>query len=422
MKEGVPTPRTERLDDPAKRRFLRGALGVLIATGGATVVLRPEKLADGEQTHGPIESPEPLPRPEVPKFEEYVRAFEMQWGMSPNEIIFIDQHGQPLDDPFPLEQTFIDVTADQEEILVQAIGSDGKLTGRWLELMRAEISSMYDVPAELVGQLNVRSDFAAAEDQFPGLTFNSIAGIAQHHAAQPAAEGESQSRMECLLEVFPQHLDIPDPFIKQLLCDHIVGLVAKESKFNDELGKNSASAQQALQLTDSVRIEHLFKKDPNASAAENAQNKQAVADARLSFPQQVEIAAKHFSNIYKRLHVWLKKGKEVDSTATFDREYVFNDLRGAFSSDEDWQRYMLFPLMLNAYNGGSLLVADACAAFVDSYEGDFAKAAERYEGYDMYFAITRFAANSDKGRLKKYGPDSQSYTANVMAATNVLSA
>lgn len=412
MKERFPNTGPE---NPDRRKFLRDA----IVAAGAGALLNasfPTKLGDGEKTVARDNQSELMEQAQT-TFEGYLKSLEVKWTMTPDSVVFTDEYGQSLG-VFPIDQCFV-----EDEKKIEAIGHDGRFTGAWIKKMREEIATQHQLDPSSLTMLHVVQDFSAARESVSAedfASFNSITDIARYHSKQPAALGAEQSRLECLQTDFPKHLDIPDPLIKELLCEHVVGLVAKESKFNDELGKNKFTAQQALQLTDAVRIEHLYTRNSELSDEENKTIKKEVADRRLPFPLQVEVAAKHFSNIYKRIPHWLQHGQDLESGKEFDRPEVYGALRSCFESEEDWKRYMLFPLMINAYNGGSLLIGDACASFVQAHGDSLQEKAKSLREYDLYFAISRHARESGEGRLVNYGPDSSSYVANTIAATRAF--
>ncbi|MDA8597165.1 hypothetical protein N9L26_02395 [Candidatus Pacebacteria bacterium] len=434
---------SERVD-LERRKVLRGVLA------GMGVALTPSQIAN-EVFRAPETStdspdklpPEPTPRPERHEkftgFEAVLKGNEAWWNLRNDQLLLVDNEGAPVGEPVQFETFLIDKRDYWSSCKNEYDPNCHRLTPResknWIKYVKRRHAEKHDVAVDALFQRNVNADFKAARNNSnePALqqgiergTIVTNLDIVEYFGfnKDKSVPGDAANRTpaEYLRAEVENHLDIPNPVIKEEILKHIVGLAAKESKFNDALPKNSATAEGALQITDDVRVDHIYSEDVNLAEEENAARKQAAKNNKLSFVEQVEVCGKHFSNIYNRMQHWLTHGyeKEGKGFKTIDRPEVLEKIRACFASEEDWLHYGLAPMMINAYNCGSLLMGDVVAEFVKAHGDDLGKKYAHVQNYDLFHEITRYGKKHKQDRLRYYGKDASTYVGMIMAATNQL--
>ena len=222
---------------------------------------------------------------------------------------------------------------------------------------------------------------------------------------------EGRTRSEYLQQEITFHNKVPLT-VQDELRRLIVGLASQESRFNAGLSKNTATAEGILQLVDAVRKENGY--DP---------------EQKLSFVQEVDVAGKHFSNIFTRVKYWMKNErveKKDGTKETIRRPETYQTLRSLFpegrSGDELWQKYFLTPCMINAYNTGSRTIGTCLHEFVAAHSiQELQEMAGESPGYDLFTKFTYFARESGaSSSSRNYGRDAATYFVSIAAAAEVV--
>lgn len=176
------------------------------------------------------------------------------------------------------------------------------------------------------------------------------------------------------------------PVVQAELRRLMPGLSAKESGFNAAL-TSKAGAKGILQFMPETWAHYGGK-----------------PEEQKSLKRQVEIAGKFISDLYKQLNHHL--GEEV-----------LGVLRAQASDDESFQRDIMVPLVVNAYNVGAKRMAEAVQLYLERTPLESVP-----EGKDLYLAIAEFAKNSKEGRyLAGYQEQSFEYVLKIYALAEALS-
>lgn len=431
-------------EEPAmsRRGFLKLA-GAGAATAAAGYALWPER--DSVDTES-VEPPEAEPVPETveilrknEQFEKESLGWQRWWQLRYNQVLFVDESGAPVGEPVGFENFVVQRTrtgddGEPEEfdylLAPGAENDDGMLmdniAAEWLRYVEARHARRYNVTTQELQQRNVTEEFeqAVARDDEPALQesivdavqggngVETMVDLLQYYGMNPdkpvRGDIERRTRAEYLQEEILFHNRIPR-VVQEELKRLVVGLAAQESRFNAGLPKNSATAWGIMQLTDDVREEHGH--DP---------------DVKLSFRQEVEVAGKHFSNIYTRVRHWMQHSIERDSEGNYITKDSYERLRKLFSAgqtgEEAWQKYFLVPCMINAYNAGSWTIGACLHEFVAAHTDEELKAiAGEHPGYDLFQTFTHFAkANTANQYTEMYGEDAQAYTVSIVGCTKAL--
>lgn len=446
----------------SRRKFLLGASAAAGAAAGYGVIqsgVNNERILD-EQTELPerdsinkehaVEVQEAAPKSEA--FEAQRLGCQKWWELRYDQVLFVDRQGVPVGDPVPFENFVVKRTRtgkngqpEEFDYLLSPGKRDANglladnIAGEWLRYVKARHARRYGVDADMLRQRNITEEFEKAmqEEDEPELRESITDMLAGGNGVETMCDlvryygmntdkkvrGDEQerTRAQYLQEEIMFHNRVPQ-VVQDQLRHFIVGLAAQESRFNAGLPKNSATAEGVLQLTDAVRKEHGYP-----------------PQKRLSFVQEVDVAGRHFSNIYTRVRYWMKNemvpqirnGREVRKNGRVmyekrDRSQTFSILRGLFpkgqAGEEQWQKYFLTPCMINAYNAGSLIIGSCLHAFVDAHSmEELRELSGEPPGYDLYTAFTHFARACEVNEFtRRYGDDAQAYFLSIAGATQAL--
>lgn len=370
------------------------------------------------------------------QFAKRVAGYVEWWKLEDGHYQFVDREtGAPLGPPVGPQEFIVDMYDKSSQLEDQYAENAYRLTATeprtWLPFMARQ----QGIPNDSWEQLNVNVAFAAARanDAEPKLqqgiengsiktNFDIVEYFGMNEDRTVEGDVENRTYAEFVRDELPQHLDIDDPIVKDSVLKYAIGLIAKESRFNNKLGKNAATAQQACQLIDEVRAEYLFTWDNSLSQTENERQRQSIIDRTLTFPEEVALMGKKFSDVYKRVPHWIDHGYEkIDGNwQQTDRVGNLDTLKARYASDEDWKRYGLVPLMIVAYNTGELRVGDMVDAYIKKNADVVTTSSRDIEGYDLYYDISYQAAESNEGRLKDFGPDGVAYVPMIFAATEMV--
>ncbi len=119
--------------------------------------------------------------------------------------------------------------------------------------------------------------------------------------------------------------------------------------------------------------------------------------------------------MYDRVHYWCYEEE------SYGGRNLLEEVKALLASQEDFERYFLTPLLVNAYNTGEKGIGVVVQAFVLSGGlAQFTAAGERRAGYDVFQAMTEFGAASDHPELDDYGPEASTYVQRAYAFAEAL--
>jgi hypothetical protein len=377
-------------------------------------------------------------------FNKEKEGWQKWWALHFNELLFVDSEGAPVGEVIPFQDFIVDrqrTGADGlPEVFKYRLGpgrmnDEGLLSdniaGEWIRYVRAIQARETGVPTRELQQRNVTEEFESTLKRVDepelvesikdaaagGNGIESMVDIVQYYGMNPdkKVRGDSQERTRAvyLQEEIIFHNKLPQ-VVQNELRGYIIGLAAQESRFNGALPKNSATAEGILQLIDDVREENGF--DP---------------EQRLSFSQEVDVAGKHFSNVYTRVRHWMKNERvenQAGELVNQERLETYEKLRELFPSGEEgeqqWQKYFLTPCMVNAYNAGSWTIGACLHEFVAAHsQAELQELVGENPGFDLFRTFTHFAKSCEVSRFtRNYGDDAQAYFVSIAAASEELRA
>ena len=264
---------------------------------------------------------------------------------------------------------------------------DGGVAGEWVSVAAAEqlpgtsytnyysnhavMENAYHSGPEALQQLIIERPDISESD------------VSRFYAELPVSTEDSRSRLQYIAEEF----DIPDTVPKaaaEEVTYLLPGLVAQESGF-----KNTATSDKGAQ--------RLFQFMPG-TLEDYDQSVDTIEDIQT----QVEVAGKHFESIYNQL--------QSDISAD-----TWDELRSLYSDDETFERELLAPLMINAYNTGGSRMAEVVEQYVALTTHE-----DRIAAPNVFADIALVGFESDQGRASRYGSDGYAYVPYTRAQARVL--
>ncbi len=429
-----------------RRGFLRGAASSAMTAGAlggvvGTAFLKESEDREEAMSESEMESVEVLPSSE--SFERERLGWQRWWELRYDQVLFVDESGAPVGQVVDFEnfivqrtRTGADGQPEEFDYLLAPGGLDdsgmlaGNIAGEWLRYVEARHAREYDVSTDEISQRNVTQEFESAvsrADDEPELAqsildavnggngIETMVDVVQYYGMNPEkmvrGDRQERTRSEYLEQEIEFHNRVPQ-LVQDELRGFVVGLAAQESRFNAGLPKNSVTAEGVMQLKDDVREENGY--DP---------------ERRLSFREEVDVAGKHFSNIYTRVRHWMQNEivpQEGGGTVRRERPETYERLRALFGEGQEgeqlWQKHFLVPCMINAYNAGSWTIGACLHALVDAYtDEELREMAGEPVGYDLFRAFTHFAKDCDVNQYtQQYGPDAQAYFFSIAGVTEAL--
>lgn len=185
--------------------------------------------------------------------------------------------------------------------------------------------------------------------------------------------------------------------IAKLMSEHICGLVAGESRFDTSLISRSGAVGIFQLMPARIRDSRLNPK------------KYSLDEVTLSLKKQAEIAKRLFLADWELIRS--RFGEKIGK-AYFG------------GNADDTLRYVLFPLLINAYNTGYPNIEAVVRGFMTKYptiwdlEAEFEVKYRDGFGYDFFWYLSRFGLAHNGA--PSYGSDSAAYFYKSMAMSRVL--
>jgi len=401
-------PEDDKPQRPGRRGFLLGGAAA-IATAGMPSRLgdgtRPEAANDDGSEPSAVESNESFEPDE--SFEHELAGYEAMARLRRNEVLFVDAENRPIGEPQPFAE-YVDTKEGFDGEYLYTPGAlnevgipEEGIAREWLDYVQARVQRAHP-DREIADRYHVVGSFRSAylEDDEPGL----VAGIAngeietytdivRYFSQKPVIGAEEYTREAYVSEAM-RFVDY-DPrtgeespsemsaTVQAALRRITPGLCAQESKFNNDTESR-------------VGARGIFQFMPTTWAEYGGEPEEL-----LSLRTQVTIAGRHFASIYQRVLHHLG-------------EDAVGVLRERFSSEEEFERDLLVPLMVNSYNAGSARVAEAARLYAAQTEA-------WSNGKGIFLDIAEFAEASDAGDyLDDYGEHAREYVTRIYAQANVL--
>ena len=405
--EKTPRHSADGSEEMTRRGFISKAFAAAATAGVGKVAWDAwhEYHDEIRESYAPELSLRPAPRPEreptqsVEQFEAEVAGYEAQTYLRHDEVLFLDDKGAPIGEPYRLEPfDGVDPGAQDENGLFV----DG-VSGEWLRAVRTHIRDRYpdaeftiDPDNYLPRQLNMTATFARAvtlHETEPGLvegitsgTISRYLDIICYFGDKSVVGAETMSRVEYVrTAAFSDQ--VPES-IAQQLSDIMPGLCAQESGFNNAVVSRSGA-------------KGIFQFMPNVWEQDYGRSDEDYNSLRI----QTETAGEHFSRVVRQLNHF----------ATSENLQV---LRAHCESDEQYEQEVYMPLMINAYNAGARRMGEAVTSFVEQLKQS--DVVEVHSGHDLFLQIADHAYDSNEGTLQQYGPEARAYVPQVIARARVL--
>jgi hypothetical protein len=200
------------------------------------------------------------------------------------------------------------------------------------------------------------------------------------NAAKPVIGAEGFSREEYLARriEFDHHKfktpEVPET-IQEELRKYIVAQVFRESNFDNSSVNTVTGAFGSVQAMVATAVDEGYN----------------PAELKLSFIEQTEF----MGGYYARMYGWLNHHIDDEAMA-----YLKEGL-----SEEEFERDVMVPLLINAYNAGVGTLSNAVNTYYKAHKSD----PFEIGGKDRFLAIRDFAEASDQGSLANYKHEAGSY-------------
>lgn len=318
-----------------------------------------------------------------------------------DEVQFFDAENKPVGEPVKL-QDFVGPKYDANGNLVvenyryspgnlddNGFIKDG-IPGEWLNHVRQKLQLKYDRPA--VKQLFPNPDLKAAYTRIdePELrtgiekgSINNYLDTVNYFANKLVIGSEEYTREQYVENLVEFDDDVPVS-LQMELRKILPGLCAQESKFNNGL-VSKANARGIFQIKPATW------QDYNSNL-----------DEMKSLKAQVKVAGEHFSDLYR----WLNNDNFVGKD-------TLNKLKGKFSSEEDFNKNLMIPLMINSYNTGIGTMTKVVKTYAENKA-----VSEMPTGDKLFLDIISFAIDSKA--VPAYGKEAREYVPRIYAQAEIL--
>lgn len=419
---------------------MKGALTAsIVAATGSVYLNREEKEGNQEEKEedGDLLSESIEHDPDSLRFYAEVEGDKAFVSLRKDEVLFVDENSLPVGRPVRFEEFTIDrpATSSTPKNQIKEDGTvsynlsagnmneigvpEGGPAGEWLDYVKDKIQTQFPDRKVIKGR-NIVLDYLTAynEKDEPDLIKDIESGkrqtyidLVQYFANKDVLGAEHLKRIEYARQMilFRSVDDVSRnrPAVPQIVQDElrrlIIGLFAKESKYNAGLVSKSGAAGLA-QIKPKIWWEYTNGK-VFATVEEMESEWQRVKDSvvvSLSMIDQIKVVGELTSDNYHYIR-------------HFAGEEAVDTLRNKFSSDESFWKDLVVPLILNAYNAGGPLMGKIVKEFVQNYASE-----EMYSGKDLFLQIVDFARAHNGPGFAEFADDARGYVPPIYAQTEVL--
>jgi len=401
-----------------RRGFLTGAT----ALGGAAALGILGKKEESAENEPAFVEPESEPEevvvelePEVElipqsneRFVTEISGYAAFTELQKDEVLFVNESNEPIGQPVEFADFVSEKRNAQGEVVMEeylytpgvedeAGLVEGGIAGEWLDLVQGMVESEF--PNETVAKrMNVVADLRAAysETDEPELVAAIASGeitsydqVVSYFAEKPVRGAEEYNRMEYAQQAitFRSQEEAGRPAVPESVqaefCRIIPGLFAQESKFNAGL-VSATGARGLAQIMPATWEEY-----------------KGTTEVSLSMVEQLEVAGKLISDNYHYIEHFGGEGLQR--------------LQSRFNSVEEYERDLIIPLMINAYNAGGPLIGKLIAEFADQTPEE-----ELSSGKDLFLQFADWAKANNEGVFEMYSEHAREYVSRVYGNAEML--
>lgn len=353
------------------------------------------------------------------RFDTVVERLEAINQLSFDEVQFVSPEGVLVGGPVPLRTYTVERTRINEEgepeLFPYALGpgpvdengvpSMG-IAKEWLEHEREQFAAAHpglvadpdSLPAAHHITLYLRMKEQTNDPELAtALTTGAIESYPEliaYTSGREVSDGSGRSRLDYLREEVAFDPELP-PVVANELRRLLPGLVAHESSYYDH-ARSSADARGPLQMLPTTEA---YYRDETA------------AYDPASFEAQVAAVGPFFSDLYRQLT------HKLGSEAWKKLQVPFIRYEAGGVDEEAFQRELVVPLLLSAYNAGAARVAEALSHYLQTIDDPLDLPA----GKDLFLQFGAAAAADTGGRAAGYQHEAAAYVPEVYAKSRLFS-
>lgn len=373
-----------------------------------------------EQTES-LDNPEAIPFPEATEYGKRLEGYIARLQLQKDEVLFLDEFGAPVGAPVAMEEvigplpegkTVKEGQVTEYKYSPGEIGAGGfpvdGVVPEWMDYIQELQVAKYP-ERTIADRTHVVTDFQAIfkDADLTDLQERVVAGeiesyedVLDYFIEQPFAESEGLNRID-YLRAHMQFRSTDEavqvsttesvtfravpPEVQERLLFYIPGLLAQESKFNDDIENQETGATGVGQI-----IQTTWERYTGEAAVSK------------EFARQVEVMGLILSDMYDRV---LDK---IDANAQ-------KIIRSQFASEREYQLEFVTRVTVAAYNNGPDRIAAVINRFVESVQ-----VADMAPDADLFMAVTEFGRRADGELLSGYKTDSAEYVERVEAGAFFL--
>jgi hypothetical protein len=397
MKEQFPQ------NEPTEEGFSRRqVLGGVLAAGAAA--LASEIIHEKSDHHLSEERQHAREKLEISGelFETEQKLYSTVYTLSYNQILFYGEDRQIIGEPITVEDIEITDPQTGTKRKISAGERDERgivkdLNQEWIDLKRVQISQEHNISFDLKKgtpkQTNTIAIVRKAMEADSEVHAQTLVDVAQHYGHQ-VVQGDDRSRIQYIREEFGEQGLLPEHIVDEL-ASIIPGLAAQESQYN-----NSALSRTGAKGI--FQFQPATWKDLGYEEADI-----------LNFKTQVEAVEKHVATSY----TFFTEQDQKHPRLSIIKQRFFDN------NQQDYEKYFLVPLMINAYNAGNTRVFSVVGNFLTHFDSkdklpDEIKKEGNNSGYDLFAFMAQYTAQH--GEVSGYGRDSSQYFSRVVAMANLV--
>lgn len=406
---GPVEPDNKNENETMSRRAFFSGVAASIGVGLYSASLLPPKESEshGESngvTNQPKQGEEQTESAEVfvesPVYDSVIKARVIEAiELARDQVQFVDKFGRPLGEPVTLTVPMKTVINEDGSKTLMPVGysvpdltlsyGGGKPLGippSWSRVQKELVSQQTGIPVDEINMLHIYQDLAGEGEE----AYTSRVELVYHNAHEIVESDAKQRDAITLLRETATFPTIPEP-LAGMLQKVMVGIACEESRFNEKK-TSPAGAIGVLQTMPKMVKKYMTD---NHIATFNMRN----------LDEQISVSVYHIESCYD---YFMKK-------IPVELESICNSWFGG--NEVLFQKYFVFPLIINAYNAGQKRMSEVVQWFVDMFGASnrvskILDSAEPPTGYDIYFAMV-WQCVEDKA-VKKFGPGARSYTEKVL--------